>query len=289
VSLAEFAGPDRLETAAHATLIGSSLQSVLQNRRLLLGSGLGIFQEELRPIVVVARERVKHREGWYALTELEDAWGTVVTALGAEPEWLRWTGAVVIPSPEPHVGAGQPISSPNIGTVGCQVSWNGGSGFLTAGHVAPTANAGVYDGRTRLGTVRFANNPAGGGTAPQADVAVVELPTGASYTPALGRATAAVPNTPITVLSSSGAKGVIRGLCSWFSWPSIRGTYGDTYLTGTPVSTGGDSGSAVVDGSNGVVGLIVGGAAGMTSFIQDVGYQIRQVAALGAGLPGLTV
>ena len=72
-------------------------------------------------------------------------------------------------------------------------------------------------------------------------------------------------------------------------WPRIGGTYGDAYLTTTSISSGGDSGSAVVDAlTNSVIGLVVGGLAGMTTFIQDVRYQVAQAAALG-GLHGLTV
>jgi len=55
------------------------------------------------------------------------------------------------------------------------------------------------------------------------------------------------------------------------------------------VSAGGDSGSAVVDPtSNDVVGLVIGGSAGITTFIQDVRYQISQAATLGS-LSSLTI
>lgn len=60
MSLAEFAGPERLDIAARATLIASAIQSNITVRELLLGAGLGVspLDKELYPIVVVAKEHV---------------------------------------------------------------------------------------------------------------------------------------------------------------------------------------------------------------------------------------
>lgn len=156
---------------------------------------------------MIAAENARITPGMHALSQVNDAWGFIESALGTQPDWLPLMGAFVIPSPEPYLAAGDPISSPNIGTVGCQASWTGGTGFLTAGHVAPTAGVGVFNGRTRLGTVKYANNPAGSGTAPQADISVVELPTGPGapiFAPLLGAAAPAPPNSSVTVRGSAG-------------------------------------------------------------------------------------
>jgi hypothetical protein len=291
MGLVQFAGRERFDVAERAALISSALQSSLPAPEFLIGAGLGMFQGELRPIVLVAQELTRvSQPGMYALSEIDDAWGAVVNVLGGqpEPEWLRFTGAFVLPSPVPYVAPGGSISSPNIGTVGCQASWTGGNGFLTAGHVAATARAQVFDGRTLLGTVKWAHDPAGGGTAPQADISVVELPPGIAFTGALGAAAAAGPNTSVTVCAGARAAGIIMALCTFVYWPRIRGTYGDTYLTTTNISSGGDSGSAVVDSHNNVVGLVVGGSANATTFIQDINYQIAQARSLG-GLTNFTV
>jgi hypothetical protein len=289
MSLAEFAGPNRLEIAAQAALISSILQSNIARLGRILGAGLVMSQNELHPFVVIAQENTDTSPGMRPLSQVRDAWEFIESILGSPPDWLSSMWAFVIPSPEPYIAAGDPISSPNIGTVGCQASWTGGAGFLTAGHVAPTAGVGVFNGRVRLGTVKYANNPAGSGTAPQADISVVELPAGTTFTPRLGTAAAASPNSSVIVRSATVARGTIMALCSFVYWPRIGGTYGDSYLTTTAISAGGDSGSAVVDANtNAVIGLVVGGSAGMTTFIQDVRYQVAQAAALG-GLAGLTV
>jgi hypothetical protein len=294
MSLAEFAGRERLDVAMHAALITSVLQSRYPLSHFLLGAGLvtdgNKFQpansSDLYPMVVVSQELSGFDANIYLLGQVRDALGMVIDALGTEPSWLLQARAVVIPSPEAHASAGGSISSPNVGSVGCQASWTGGNGFLTAGHVAPTVNQNVFDGRTQLGTVRFANNPANGGTAATADVSVVELSSGLSFSPMLGKAVAAGPNAGVTVKNSGSQKGTIMGFCSFLYWPKVNGTYGDTYLTTSAISTGGDSGCAVVDGNGDVVGMIVGGASKMTTFIQDVRYQRNHA---GSSLANLTI
>jgi hypothetical protein len=160
---------------------------------------------------------------------------------------------------------------------------------LTAGHVAPTAKQNVYDGRNLLGTVQFANNPAQRGTSATADVAVVELSSTATFSPKLGSAVAAGANSNITVKTTKGNSGTIMGLCSFLYWPKISGTYGDTYLTTREITVGGDSGSVAVDNNGDVVGMVVGGSAGVTSFIQDVRYQLNVITKHSTGLSNLAV
>jgi hypothetical protein len=284
VSLAEFAGGDRLELAARAALLADIIRASYPRHPLLLGAGL-VDDRGLSPAVIIAEDPKQFESGIYRLREISDAYGLIGRALGAEPEWLSDAVAFVIPSPELYVSAGDGISSPNIGTVGCQAAWTGGHGFLTAGHVAPTVNQTVFNGRTQLGTVRFASNPANGGTTIGADVAVVELASGQSFT-GLGQAVAAGPKTSVTVKAAKSVSGTIMGFCSFIYWPRANGTYGDTYLTTGAVSTGGDSGSAVVDQNNDVVGMVIGGTAKVTTFIHDVRYQVAQAI---LSLPGLKI
>jgi len=135
MSLAEFAGQERLGIAGNAALLASSLQGNPTNRELLLGAGLGVFpnKQELRPFLLVAKERVEFPGGVYELQQIAIALEAATSVLGAQPDWLRKAWALVLPSPQPHVSPGSSISVPNIGTVGCQTSWSGGNGFLTAG------------------------------------------------------------------------------------------------------------------------------------------------------------
>jgi hypothetical protein len=289
MSLAEFSGPDQLEVAGLAALIGSALYGRgLPALATVLGSGLVRHSDQLLPVVIVAAEAVRMEPGLRGLHDVPAAREIVAATLGSAPEWLFRVLAFVVTTPEPQAAPGDAITSPRIGTVGCQAAWNSGTGFLTAGHVAPTVHAGVFQGRTRLGTVRFTSDPAGGGTAIGADVAVVELSAGTAYSPSLGNATFAPPNTSVRIANGRGAAAVIMGFCSFVYVPKVNGTYGDTYFTTQSVTAGGDSGSAVVDSSNGVVGLVVAGSRGITTFLQDVRYQLAQIQSAG-GFPGLTV
>jgi hypothetical protein len=143
-------------------------------------------------------------------------------ALRDSPDWLSDVGIIVITPPEPQIAPGDPISSPNIGTVGCRVSWTGGYGFLTAGHVATASGRNVYDGRTLLGTVRFSQNPTGGGTARCADVAVVEAAFGTQFSSGYSGAANAPPNTNVTIVNSRSPGSTIIALASYFYLPHRR-------------------------------------------------------------------
>lgn len=279
MSLSEFAGPERLDIAARAALISDSVLSGGPGAlSVILGAGLAVSPGfDLRPIIVVDRNRVDLEQGWRDLHEVDEALKSVVVALGGEPAWLRQVRVLVLDPPEPHVGPSDRITSPKQGTIGCKASWTGGTGFLTAGHVAPTKGSSVFNGSTPLGTVRFTSDPSGGGTVPSADVSLVELGPKLTWSSAHGPPVAAAPSTAVTVLSGRPKAGIIVGFLTFFYWASVSGTYADTYLTSSYVSSGGDSGSAVIDGNGDVVGLVVGGTKGIASFIQDVRYLIRQM------------
>jgi hypothetical protein len=82
------------------------------------------------------------------------------------------------------------------------------------------------------------------------------------------------------------------GFCSFVHWPKVGGTCGDTYFTTSSISTGGDSGAAAIDNASNMVGTVIGGTAGYTTYIQDVRYQLAQAAHAvtpASSLPGLTV
>jgi len=238
-------------------------------------------------VVVAATEQMSL--GIRNLNEIPSIQEIVRAALGLPEgsDWLSNIAAFVILPPVPQVAAGDQISSPNIGTVGCQVKWTGGNGFLTAGHVAPTAGQNVSGGGTVFGTVRFSKDPSGGGTARCVDVAVVELASGITFSPSLSGPTSAGPSTSVSVNTVSGGSGTIIALASFFYMASMGGTYGDAYLTSAAFTTGGDSGAAAVDSSNNVIGMVVGASPGVTTIIQDIGYQFAEIGKLSTAFPSI--
>jgi hypothetical protein len=291
MSLAEFAGPEQVEVAAHAALIGAALMSRgLPVLEVAPGVGLLVVGRRIRPFVFVASEKVRAEPAELrSLEEFPEAWEIVRAALGVEPDWLSDTVGFALPSPEPHLSASDPITSPAIGTVGASVSWQRGSGFLTAGHVAPNVGASVFSGRDRLGTVQFANDPAGGGATIQADVAVVQLDANVSFSPKIGPIGQASPGANVKIRNAQKSTGVIMGFASFVYWPKVGGTYGDTYFTTDCITVGGDSGSAVLLDDGKLIGTVVGGVPKVATFIQDVRYQLARAAPSSGGLAGLTV
>jgi hypothetical protein len=286
MSLLEFADGN-IEIAGQAALIGSLLQS-FGGQSVLPVSGVGLVAHEgqIRPMIALdyfSDETTHIIRPMSEITEFSDIFRPI---LG--PDLVSRIYVLFVAPPEPFIAPGDNISSPNPGRVGCAAYWHSGSGFLTAGHVATTAGAGVFDGRTRLGTIKYVSNPAGGGTVPMADVAVVELSGGSKLSASFGARVAAPANSTVTVQNGRvGASGKVFAFCSFTYWSKVSGTYGDTYITDRAVSVGGDSGSAVTDISGNLVGMLVGGTTS-NSYIQDVQYQIGRVSSsTSAGLSGL--
>jgi hypothetical protein len=96
MSLAEFAGPGRLDIAARAALISSVLQSrPIVDDDPVLGAGLVLWEKELFPVVVVEKERVVSGAGHWPLQEVSEAYQIIRLALGRpDPEWLSEVGSV---------------------------------------------------------------------------------------------------------------------------------------------------------------------------------------------------
>jgi hypothetical protein len=290
MSLAEFAGRDRLDLAARAALVATSVQSLGRDAlEVVFSVGLMIDPTYgLRVMAMVSSKQVEQAEGPYFLPEVPRARAIVAAALGlpSPPDWIDEIRAMVMPPPLPQLGSGDTITSPAPGKIGCGASWTGGNGYLTAGHVALANNNPVMDGKTALGTVLFVSNPAGN-MSPGADVGVVELPSGTNFSSTLTGTSAALPNDTVQVYSGGGpgGSGVIMSFATFLYLPTVAGTYGDTYSTTNACSNPGDSGSAVgLNGAN--IGIIVAGTTNYTSYIQDIRYLI---AAARPSVSGLSV
>ena len=288
MSLAEFAGPDRLDIAGRAALVAAALRSRgVPALRIVFGAGLWGKPGTLpQPVVLVDPSKVGLPVGQYLLPNVPVAFDVIRNALGITPPWLSEIHALVRPTPLPQAQVGDQISLPTPGRVGCRASWNGGSGFLTAGHVALAKGGQIYYGsNVLLGTVEEVSNPNGQGSTMMPDVGVVRAAPGVQISTTLGGTCSAGPNAAVDVHVGTVTSADIMGLCSFVYVPSVNGTYGDTYFTTQSVTVGGDSGAAVAIG-NDIVGLVVAGTSNYTTYIQDIRYLVANVP---SGVTGLTV
>ncbi len=296
MGLAQFAGRERLDIAARAALLAGALQSSgSAAMEVIFGAGLIALDDssipQLVPVALVNSEKVDHPRGQTSLSEVGQALQIANNALGLDANsWLEGVRAWVMLPPSLRLSPGDRISSPAIGKIGCAASWTGGSGFLTAGHVAQAYGKDVYVGGSHVGTVAYANDPRNGGTAIEADIGIVEYANGAfiSPPPRLSGTALASPSSSVTVHARAAASADIMGYCSYIFLPSIYGTLGDTYFTTKDVTSGGDSGSAT-SAQNSVVGIVVAGSAGFTTYIQDIHYLLAQSGPQASGLKGLIV
>jgi hypothetical protein len=290
-TFARTAGSEDLREADLASVLATALREFggRIDLGLTLGAGLVWHRERLRIVALADAKWAGLQPGIpIPLNQSSVVSSWVADALKGMPEWARLIDVMAIYPPERQIAPGGSITGPSVGTIGTQVRWNSGSGFLTAGHVAPSVRASVYDGSACIGSVAWSNDPAGHGTAVEPDVAVIELQTGVSFSNPIVSAATAAAAASVTILSS-GNSGVIMGLSQFLFMPSQNATCGDTYFTTSQITTGGDSGGPVMSGTK-VIGHVVGASPGVTSFVQDIDYQLREAAnPLRAGLPGLRI
>lgn len=202
--------------------------------------------------------------------------GVPLLALGTDP-------------PNPQSGPGDNVSCSGVpGTLGAVVSTaDGKDAILTAGHVGGALGARARCGGTRIGRVTWTQDPtsASPGT-PCPDVSVITLDTGVPGLPRLsvagttitvGGPTVATGNASVTSYTAKGQRtGTILAFSSWVYSPRMAGMWGDVYITSTAISDPGDSGAPVLlQGSDRLIGHIVGGDSKNVSFIQAVDRQLR--------------
>jgi hypothetical protein len=287
---ARLAGSEGLQEADFASVLASALRRFGPGAWALApGAGLMWRNNKLRIVVLVDAKRSELEPGiTIPVSQSTSMLSLTTAALGRQPEWISLIDVFAIHPPERQAAPGGQITGPSVGTIGTQVGWSGGSGFLTAGHVAPAVGAAVYDGSNCIGSVVWSNDPAGHGGAIEPDVAVIELqPNVTISNPIRGKAIAG-PAAAISVLSS-GTTGMIMGLTQFLYMQTQNATCGDTYFTTGQITTGGDSGGPVMSGTD-VIGHVVGASPGITSFVQDVDYQLREAAnPLRSGLTGLRI
>ncbi|WP_172328340.1 hypothetical protein [Mangrovicoccus sp. HB161399] len=177
---------------------------------------------------------------------------------------------------ERQAAPGDRVSAPGTGRLGPAVTWPGAIGFLTAGHVAPSAGAVAHDASGAvLGHVVWGNDPARSATG-LADVDVALIDTGAA--PAASAAAAQPAAGAAVTIAGSGLSGTVFGFCSFLRFGGTATVYADVYLTGSIISAAGDSGSLAADANGDVVGSLVGAYSGRNmSVIQSIGCQLAAI------------
>jgi hypothetical protein len=185
-------------------------------------------------------------------------------------------GGVLVGLPQP-IENGISVQCDMRGTIGAAVTLaDDSSGVLTAGHVGKTVGApATVDGRP-IGTVTYSNHRAlHQSPEASADVAVISLSnegrTGLSL-PVFQGLGSATQLARVRALTSSGTNpngDFVRAIQERFALDEL-GEWQDVALVDAAISIGGDSGAAVVNDANEVIGQIVGGHPPAYSLVQDM-------------------
>jgi hypothetical protein len=193
------------------------------------------------------------------------------------------TVALGLKAPSPHFGPGKSVEcGGRRGTLGAIVKTTAGAtGLLTAGHVGGPLGAVAHCEGSAIGTVTYSDDPAfKPPNTVSADVAVItvnpsaigslSLPTQITGIAKVGPSDR-VESHCVTGCNTTG----ILGKAPWIFIPQMAGLWADVYLTHSPISVAGDSGAPVfLQGTNKIVGHVVGGAPGMLTFVQEIDCQL---------------
>jgi hypothetical protein len=193
--------------------------------------------------------------------------------------------AQAVKPPTPYFGPGAAAQGGGgEGTLGALVRSVGNvDGILTAGHVAGQSGAVLADSDGVIGTVSFIQVPNGKGVGhPSADVAVVDVdPTaGDRVTPNISISTSDRARSLDEVVCYGATTGLPQQDTSvaWFEYFFVRsmgGEWGNIFQTENSISQGGDSGSPVLRvGTDAILGHVVGGEPGRTTYIQSIDFQL---------------
>jgi hypothetical protein len=276
-------GAGRLDEAARAMLLAGALLRV--EASALAGTGIfgvGIIRYPgANTLQIAIISNFEPGSPPRPLAGVSSVRSVVEEALTTRPPWLLQTFVLGVTTPEFEAKPGDAISGPISGTIGCKVSWGTSTGFLTAGHVGKPVSATITTGSTKLGTVVYSNDPKGNGTKVEDDVALVRLLPGSTLTNTITASAVAGPGDTVSITRAGGASAVsatIMGYCCWVYFPAQNGTCGDTYFTTRQVTAPGDSGSPVLDSASNIIGHVIGASKGFCTYIQDVRYQMREIA-----------
>ncbi len=255
--------------------------------RGVYGAGVIIVNGEEHPLLL-CNENIAPSQPT-SLREIKNIQGLENLIPGMrEDQVLRNTMVWGIETPVPHYGPGGPVEcSRRSGTFGALVTTPEGKvGVLTAGHVGIQLGAKAWaDGKANgkiIGEVTYTKDPATQlpGT-PSADVAVITIEDASvnvfKPTIKIGKTIDAKPADKLE--NCCARQHVVDGVMAFADFvfiPSMAAPWGKVYMTQGPISVQGDSGAPVLlEGTDLIVGHIVGGSPNSTSFIQDIDYQLQ--------------
>ena len=283
--------------AAHQKLELNNVMLALETARLLTdalefrsdpgvwamvhGAGLIWHLEELHPFILANANLLELTDDGPAdlLDSLRLA-ELMTSLLGGTPKSVfRTTKVVSVAAGVRHATPGDPVLATASGQMGPLVRWSSGrEGFITAGHVAQSAQGPVTDANgVRIGTVLWSNDPALNPTTKgEVDAALVEFTPGASGQ--FGPRSTIVPagGDPLRIVSSNSTANLLAA-CSRIQLGATNAHYADCYLTDRRITNPGDSGG-LVETNGDVAGIVIGAFSRRDmSVIQSVGYQLAQI------------
>lgn len=301
MSLLSFLGTNSEQLAQRVSLVHIALLDYNSAKNACLetifGAGVCYLKGKgLVPLLLISKDKTSLRAGFHNIREDPNVFSEVKRAVGGNSDWVHDIFIRVLPPPEIQAQVGDRIASASFGTAGAGVTWQNGSGFLTAGHVAPqggnvTLRGKNWGGRTKIGTTRYCGYRVGTPNSPMADVSVVETTSGQQYQSSFSGTAKAQANQSVAIHGPiSGTTATIMGYCTFVHWPNTNATYGNCYFTTNHATRRGHSGSAVSTVNNGdVVGMVVGGTPNFTTYIQEMDYVLSSVPQTGTGMIGLSI
>jgi hypothetical protein len=188
-----------------------------------------------------------------------------------------------VPEPQPCFAPSEQVRAPvKRGTLGARVETaDGDDAILTAGHVAATGTT-VDDEDGDPGDVVFSVDP---GQVPAhtvtADVAVITADCWASHSSSVVNVAGTVElkgGQDVTMHGDvSGTQtGTVMGRSPFIYVPTMSGQWLDCYFTTAGISADGDSGAPVLaDGTDDLIGHLVGASGAATSYVEAIDAQLR--------------
>jgi hypothetical protein len=270
-----------------ASLLSDALltQSDVGSARLMPGAGLCLENGYLYPTVMVDTNvlGIPPYDGpsLIPLREFYAVEDTLKSLLGGfseklDPNTMR---ALPISQGTLHAAPGSDLMGNMKGCVGPHVSWGAGrTGFLTAGHVAPTVGATVTDQMSApLGTVLWSHTPVPALNKPPADLDAALVELSPAQPPLAGQVSRVVGAGDIVTIRSNGTQIGIFGFWGHLRFGSASTCYADCYATDQKVTAQGDSGG-LVECAGDVVGMVVGSFTRRDmTIIQSIDYQISEI------------
>lgn len=265
-----------------AALVSDALQARgdAGTQRLMPGAGLWFERSWLFPTVLADRSIVDiDYDGLFPVGEspvLRDALGSL---LGGWPKDLDSELRVLLVTQGiRHAAPGTELLGTTNGCMGPHVHWGSGrEGFLTAGHVAPSAGASVTDtnGAT-LGTILWSNDPA---LAPSnngdLDAALVAFDP--PHKAATGLSSIVAGAGEMLTVASTGNRAAVFGFFDHVRLGGAQACYSQCYATETKITQQGDSGG-LVEARGDVVGMVLGGFVRRDmTLVQAIGYQLSEI------------